>query len=334
MSDVAFEKAFNALADRLGRSIQVPSRDRWRIDDGQHPAVVVTMPGSALALNMQSDAAAVPSFAFCLAFWFERFELLGARQVRARVEVEGDIAPGQHTNRSLFLLHELESLLGDRFTYLPKMQVPWPRQPCVNSGNTARQAPVLATESSSERDLEIAFTTQSQLVDQFAVIEQITEFKRQLPVGIFDGQVSKATRWSPGGKSQIDLWALAADWGTVHLFELKSADNINVGMLPEALWYARLLHRIRVGDFGGVRVEGGGGNMDVLRGAKRIRMWLLAPSVHPLLLDKKRSPLEWLNAGLAGSGLDFGILPFDEGSLLRLRPEDLWDESVSERPGV
>jgi hypothetical protein len=99
-------------------------------------------------------------------------------------------------------------------------------------------------------------------------------------------------------------------------------------MLPEAIWYARLLHRIRIRirirDFGGAPVEGGGEVMGIVRAAKRIRMWLLAPSVHPLLRDKTRSPLEWLTAGLNGTGLDFGILPFKPGALLTLQPEDRW----------
>lgn len=37
----------------------------------------------------------------------------------------------------------------------------------------------------------------------------------------------------------------------VHLFELKIDDNVKLGILPEALWYARLVHRSRIGDFGG-----------------------------------------------------------------------------------
>jgi hypothetical protein len=65
--------------------------------------------------------------------------------------------------------------------------------------------------------------------------------------------------------------------------------------------------------------------MDIVRAAKRIRMWLLAQEVHPLLLRDGRSPLEWLNIGLKDTGLDFGILPFELGPPLRLQPENRWD---------
>jgi hypothetical protein len=194
----------------------------------------------------------------------------------------------------------------------------------VNDESGAREA--TATEDpDGEHALECAFTTQPGLVDQFAAIERVERFQRQLPVGVFDGAISKGSRWSPGGKSQIDLWALSVDRLTVHLFELKKPGNTKLGILPEAFWYARLLHRIRVGDFGGEPVSGGGANMDTVRKAKRLKMWLLASSVHPLVEHGRRSPLEWLRAGLVGSGLDLGILPFETADgQLRLRPDLRW----------
>lgn len=131
-------------------------------------------------------------------------------------------------------------------------------------------------EPGSERAFECAFTTLPELVEQFAAIERIEGFRRQLPVGVFDGAISNSSRWSPGGASQIDLWAVASDGLTIHLFELKKPDNIKLGILPEAFWYARLLHRIRERNFGGLPVSGGGPHMETVRNAKRIKMWLLA----------------------------------------------------------
>jgi hypothetical protein len=106
-------------------------------------------------------------------------------------------------------------------------------------------------------------------VDEFAEVDVVDGFRRQLPVGIFDGAISSASRWSPGGKCQIDLWALAVDKRTVHLFELKIDDNVKLGILPKALWYARFVHRIRIGDFGGKAVIGGGEAFDAIRNADR-----------------------------------------------------------------
>ncbi|MCW5817886.1 MAG: hypothetical protein KIT84_43200 [Labilithrix sp.] len=283
------------------------------------------MPAADLALNLQSDAAAVPSFAVCLAWWFEQFELVGAGKIRARVEVVGELPAGEHVRRSLFLLHEFESLLGDRFTCAPRFAVPWPQQPFVNEAAVVRDGGAPPAGIDDEHALECAFTSQSHVVDEFAKIDTVDEFRRQLPVGIFDGTIGRASRWSPGGKSQIDLWAVAVDGRTVHLFELKIANNVKLGILPEALWYSRLLHRIRIGDFGGRAVGGGGPAIDAVRKADRVRMWLLTPKLHPLLEHQGRSPLEWFRAGLAGSGLDLGILPFEiEGDRVRLRVDRQW----------
>lgn len=325
MSAISFEAVLDRLGRRLGRRIRVPSSARWRVEAGPSAVVVATMPAADLVLNLQSDAAAVPSFAVCLAWWFEHFELLGAAKVRARVELVGELPAGEHVKRSLFLLHEFALLLGDRFTCAPVFEVPWPQQPLVNEGSAARETSAPSEVAEGEHALECAFTTQPHVVDEFAKIDAVDGFRRQLPVGIFDGAIGKATRWSPGGKSQIDLWALAIDTRTVHLFELKIADNVKLGILPEALWYARLLHRVRTADFGGRAVRGGGQAIDAVRNADRIAMWLLTPKLHPLLEHQRRSPLEWFRAGLAGSGLDLGILPFEiEDGRIRLRTDLRW----------
>lgn len=103
-----------------------------------------------------------------------------------------------------------------------------------------------------------------------------------------------------------------------------------------ALWQGTQVHaalcageRDGVGDFGGEPVSGGGPNMDKVRKAKRIKMWLLTSSVHPLVEHEGRSPLEWLRAGLVGSGLDLGILRFEtDGDQLRLRPDLRWPLTI------
>src|SRR5689334_1258545 len=75
----------------------------------------------------------------------------------------------------------------------------------------------------------------------------IDGFRRQLPVGLFDGTVTKGSAWTPGGKSQGDLWARSSDGKVLHVFELKAAKSIPLGIVPEALYYARILHHVRTG---------------------------------------------------------------------------------------
>lgn len=73
---------------------------------------------------------------------------------------------------------------------------------------------------------------------QGIALEEPVHVFRQLPVGLFEGQVSESTRVFTGGKSAIDLWSAAGE--DLVLFELK-ADNAKVGILSEILFYANYM---------------------------------------------------------------------------------------------
>lgn len=70
------------------------------------------------------------------------------------------------------------------------------------------------------------------------LLEEPCQFFRQLPVGLFEEQVSEETRVFTGGKSAIDLWTTAGE--NIVLFELK-ANNRKVGILSEVMFYANYL---------------------------------------------------------------------------------------------
>lgn len=321
-----FVQSLRLLRAHMGRAVAVPSSARWRIELDPHPVVVAEVRPEDLGRNLQDDAAAAPFFALCLAWWFERAGLFPGREVRARVEVVGGEVPDTpHGRRSSFVLHELARLLPGRFACAPVVRMRWPASPALNAAIADRDA-VARPERGGEHAIEVAFTRQGDLAAQFAPIDAIDGFRRQLPVGLFDGAVSAATRWGPGAKSQIDLWATARDGRTVHVFELKDAGNCKVGILPEALWYARLLHAVRTGDLGGRAVAGGGEAMDAVRRARRVAMWLLVQDAHPLVRVGDDSPLAWLRSAMAGDGVTVGVLPYEvDGGRVRLRPERRWE---------
>ena len=66
---------------------------------------------------------------------------------------------------------------------------------------------------------------------------------QQLPVGVFNNVVSKASCVMPRGKSQIDIWALRCD--TLHIFELKKSNNIMVGIISELMYYVNIMNDIK-----------------------------------------------------------------------------------------
>jgi len=64
----------------------------------------------------------------------------------------------------------------------------------------------------------------------------ITQFYRQLPVGLFADRVITGNAIFPGDKAAIDIWGL--DGSTFHLIELKVKSNQGLGVLSEVFFYA------------------------------------------------------------------------------------------------
>ena len=176
----------------------------------------------------------------------------------------------------------------------------------------------------SEHNLEVQITDTPALRQHFSEhVADLAFFRRQLPLGLFDTTISKATAWTPGGSSQADLWGTSENGETLHLFELKTKGNTPLGIIPEAFYYGRLLHHIRVGLPDGRQIDGSGDGFEAAREAERIVVWLIAPRLHPLVFSLGGSPLRWLNTGL---GLEFRFLPFelDERGKISWRHGEVW----------
>lgn len=95
-------------------------------------------------------------------------------------------------------------------------------------------------EADKEAQGEEAILEREYIVNQkehYDVIDQ------QLPVGVFNGVVSKASCIMPRGKSQIDIWALRGD--TLHIFELKKPNNLMVGIVSELMYYVNIMSDIK-----------------------------------------------------------------------------------------
>ena len=141
----------------------------------------------------------------------------------------------------------------------------------------------------------------------------------------------KAAHRTPGRNSQVDLWGTSDRGDTLHLFELKTAknrDNRKVGIIPEALYYARLLHYVRSGlpDGGQISWMRSADGLEAARAAKRIIVWLAAPEYHPLVRRNGESPLEWINNGIQSQGMEFRVLPIlkRDGKPTAWKTDEMW----------
>jgi len=335
------ERVLGPVREYLGRRIMVPSGADWsaQVDEDGDLELVVKLDVAALAADFQKDLATAPSFLVCLAYWRERATGV---ETRCCVQVHG-VPPTAgakllHWRRSLFLLHELETIIPDRFVVEAPDRWRWPARPVLNAPGSVRSSDA-STDNHPEHRLEAYLCREPDALDSFCVeVTPIRRFRRQLPVGLFEGKVSKASAWTPGGASQVDLWAQSPDGRTLHLFELKAHNrrgvaNAKVGIVPEAMYYARLLHHVRVGLGDGRRIEGGGEGVEAARKAEKIVMWLVAPAFHPLVYPDVETPLAWLNAGMAGDGVEIRVLPIEldeDGLLAAWRPENGWPSEADE----
>lgn len=286
----------------LGRSVRLPSVGAWRVEqDRGSPELVLTLDAEILGANLQTNGVAAPFFLLCFAYWWS---MQTRQDPSLRLEVRGQ-APTRpsallHYRRAWIMLEALEHALGDRLAVEGAPADRWPQAPLLNAPLAERAT--RTTGAGREHQIEVQLTRDPELArgfsEQFAPIEH---FRRQLPLGLFDGQVAERSRWTPGSGAQADLWAPSPDRQTFHLFELKVEGNRHLGVLPELLAYTWILHRAQRGLDDGRSILGGGPGIDTARGAARIVGWILAPQVHPLLLHAGRSPIEWLAEGLGES---------------------------------
>jgi hypothetical protein len=309
-------RVIDPVRRHLGRTIDVPKGPHWRAEEqGDDMVLILEIESDVLAHNIQAALDAAPSFLLCLAYWLE---VESGRRVRCSVRVRGGAPadkPGLlHWRKSLFILDEYQRVLPHRFEVQSSQHWTWPAAPLLNVSRSDREDGGDTLPPSAHR-LMMSICNTPQTVRDFCV--PIRGFQRQLPVGLFDGDASAERRWTPAGKSQVDMWAVSNDECTVHLLELKAVGNLPLGMLPEAFYYLRLLHHLRVGIGGDTHfVEQYSPAHDAIRKASRLEMWLVAPAYHPLLLpelrqDSRQSPIDWLNDGMKDDGAALRLLPVE-----------------------
>ena len=292
-------------------AIRLPESVKWGVKREPNGDMLVCVETTAqqLARNMQENVPSAPVFALCLAYWYKQATGTTSRtQVVVTGPPPSDRVALLHWRRSQFILSELSACLRGRLKCTLPAKWTWPKEPVINKELGVREAGDVST--GGEHALEVKIATSEQfLASMREVCPDFKGFERQMPIGLFDGRPRKYGNWTPGGKSQVDLWGTSDGGKTIHLFELKAKGNKKVGILSEAFYYARLLHYVRTGVPGIGPITGDGGSLRAVRNAKRIVTWLTAPEYHPLVYSPVASPLEWVNSAFADDGLEFRILP-------------------------
>ena len=302
----------------MKRGIKVPSCGHWDLksEDGV-PGLHLEIEATKLDANIQNDGPASPAFLWIAAWWLRQIKGMA---LRSSVHVLGRPNVTPALRRSAYLLNEYQDLFGANFRVQidPDLAWRWPVKPVFNVEQTDRVSEPTSSPGSEawfEYSLCRSESAIAALNERLADEEKIGTIERQMPVGMFNGNVrgDEEHRWTPGGKSAIDAWALSTSKKVLHLFELKVEDNNSVGIIPEALYYASLLGRVRDG-IGVFDKERSKGLLAAATHNPRIVCWLVAPDYHPLVvgagIDGVRvSPIAALNEALRERRIQFRILP-------------------------
>lgn len=133
--------------------------------------------------------------------------------------------------------------------------------------------------------------------------------ERQMPVGVFDGEINDAARVFPGAGGKVDLAAIHRSNGHVALFELKKPGNTKVGVISEILFYTHIVRDIQRNVFRYIP-EDKREFEQCLYEADRVYGYVLGYEIHPLLDDPRVFKL--LNSAFDKSLKIFGFIQYDE----------------------
>lgn len=215
------------------RSIKLPSKiGIEKLENG----LLLRVDAESAGANMQTDSAAVDSWALALRLW------LGEERV-PRVIVDWAApanSPNGHYERFLYRVGQFQELFPDWFELVDPQRLEKCKALCestlVLNVAAKRSRLVESRTTSPEYRFEIELIKSPEFCQQFG-LERVD---RQFPVGLFAGRVAAGARVFTGGKSAIDIVGVGKDkrfW----IFELKAGKNFKVGILSELLLYTNVI---------------------------------------------------------------------------------------------
>lgn len=229
--------------------------------------------------NMQSDAAAVESWALVLRLW------LTEKRVPHIVLDWDEPTEGTdgHYERFLYRVEQFRRLFPEWFEVADPQKLQRSRALSETSLRlnvaSSRASQYEPKTTSREYKFESTLINSPDFRQHFAL--ELVD--RQFPVGLFAKTVSKTTRIFTGGKSAIDIVGVDKD-NHFFIFELKAGNNFKVGILSELLLYTSLIReaaQMRI-QFDTQKRNVGIGP-DRVRKCSGINAVMLVENSHPLL---------------------------------------------------
>ncbi len=295
------------------KTVRLPRDLNLTIVDG---CLNIEVPGASIYENMQKDGTAFEGWALVLYRWLDE-----VKHVKISWQLPKDASENQmqHYQRLLFRAKKF----SDAYSWV---DIDPANKGCFTQWIFDSEAKFIVNIPSKLRSRnfnerkELAQYTESQLEEfilstpevlkQFQSKLNLKHVDNQLPVGVFNGKKSNATKIFTGGKSAIDIWGINND-DEICLFELKTTKNNKVGALTEMLFYSFFIQNVSNKKFEFHQHNYLG--LDDITNAKGINSYLLAPNSHPLLDSKVFSLMNMSN-----SGIHYGNVIFDDKFKFRI----------------
>ena len=116
------------------------------------------------------------------------------------------------------------------------------QEPCYLNQPLREREQVIETEN-MERKIESWFVFgkgKGPLCELWGLNQE--KLFNQLPVGVFHKTIEKKSAIFTRGAGAIDLGGISKDGRTLHIIELKSGNNINMGVISEILFYTAVIY--------------------------------------------------------------------------------------------
>ena len=268
--------------------------------------LVITLQGNATITNMQADASSFEGWALVLKRWMPEVKKVTIKWGKPSSE---RTLEKQHYQRFLYRVKRFCNAyswceIDKKSTSLLLSSLISKDDKFILNTPTSERSRNYTTKKElylySEIELEEFILSDARVSEKFKQNFDLKYVDNQLPVGVFKDAVSNSTKIFTGGKSAIDIWGINTA-GDCCIFELKNSKNRKVGALTEMLFYSFVVNDVTQGVFEFNTLEYKG--LQDIAKAKKVKCFLLAPSVHPLidkevfeLLNSSSSTIEYRNA--------------------------------------
>ncbi len=205
-------------------SARLPERMDFKLEN---KCLTITLQEEGLKSNMQENSAAFEGWAVALKYHLAD-EI--AKVVIAWKEPKGmDAKQKQLYHRFLYRITKFSETYPWAATAHPIEELP---SALVCNFPNREASPLSAYKKGREGWLECKYVEENKR--NFEVMA------RQLPIGLFEEQISEDTRFTTDGA--LDIWAAKED--EISLFELKKKGNKPLGIISELMFYAHVVSDI------------------------------------------------------------------------------------------